>query len=131
MPQPSALGEFIRRQRELNRMSMRQFAESAGISNPYLSQIERGLREPSEKVVDAIARSLEMTADSLYDQAGVSVDESAPRSELLEAIEADPLLTTRQKRALRHVYEAFAAANGPGPRRRRRHDSQAADVAPE
>ena len=111
-------------------MSMRQFAEASGISNPYLSQIERGLRDPSEKVVDAIARSLEMTADSLYDQAGVSVDESAPRSELLEAIEADPLLTTRQKRALRHVYEAFTAANGPATRRRRR-PAQTAEDAPE
>jgi transcriptional regulator with XRE-family HTH domain len=60
------LGEMIRRQRELNRRSMRQFAELAGISNPYLSQIERGLRAPSEKVGDSIARSFEMSADALY-----------------------------------------------------------------
>ena len=71
----SSLGEIIRRQRELSRLSMRQFAGMAGISNPYLSQIERGLREPSERVVDAIARSLETSADALYEQAGLVADD--------------------------------------------------------
>ena len=68
------LGEIIRRQRELGAMSMRQFAEMVGISNPYLSQIERGLREPSEKVVEAIARNLDVSAEVLYRQAGLDPD---------------------------------------------------------
>jgi transcriptional regulator with XRE-family HTH domain len=121
MPPSSPLGDYIRRQRELYGMSMRQFAELAGISNPYLSQIERGLREPSDKVVDAIARSLETTADALYEQAGVSFDEDdASANGVLAAIDADPGLTPRQRRAMRDVYEAFLAANGAAPRRRRR-----------
>ena len=66
----SPLGEYIRRQRELQELSLRQLADLVGISNPYLSQIERGLREPSEKVLDAIARSLELSAEGLYEQGG-------------------------------------------------------------
>src|SRR5687767_15993906 len=121
MPQSSPLGDYIRRQRELYGMSMRQFAELAGISNPYLSQIERGLREPSEKVVDAIARSLETTADALYEQAGVSFDEDdASENGVLAAIDADPALTPRQRRVMRDVYEAFLATTGAPPRRRRK-----------
>jgi transcriptional regulator with XRE-family HTH domain len=113
-----SLGEIIRRQRELNRLSMRQFAELVGISNPYLSQIERGLREPSEQVLSAIATSLETTADALYKQAGIELGEQdAPG--VTAAVEADPSLTPRQRRALLEVYDAFVAANG-GPRRRRR-----------
>jgi transcriptional regulator with XRE-family HTH domain len=119
MPQPSALGEIIRRQRELQRLSMRQFAEMAGISNPYLSQIERGLREPSERVVDAIARSLATSADALYEQAGISHEEDGPSTAVRAAVEADPALPPRQRRALLDVYEAFVAA---GPPRRARHD---------
>jgi transcriptional regulator with XRE-family HTH domain len=68
----SPLGEFIRRNREISEYSMRQFAELAGISNPYLSQIERGLREPSEQVVQAIAEALKVSAETLYEQAGVT-----------------------------------------------------------
>ena len=68
----AALGEIIRQQRELAELSMRQFAQIAGISNPYLSQIERGLRAPSENVLDAIASALKVSADTLYEQAGVS-----------------------------------------------------------
>ena len=87
---------------------MRQFARMAGISNPYLSQIERGLRDPSEQVVDAIARSLEMSVDSLYQAAGIDeVDEPPTRA----AIEAASELTPRQRRALLDVYDAFVAIN--------------------
>ena len=78
------LGEIIRRQRELSELSMRQFADLAGISNPYLSQIERGLREPSERVLDAIASTLQVSADTLYEQAGVTVGEE-PETGVLEA----------------------------------------------
>jgi transcriptional regulator with XRE-family HTH domain len=68
-----AVGEEIRRQREADRVSMRRFAEMSGISNPYLSQIERGLRAPSQRVLDAIARALEMAVDDLYARAGVEL----------------------------------------------------------
>jgi transcriptional regulator with XRE-family HTH domain len=108
-----ALGEAIRRQRELNQVSMRQFAAMAGISNPYLSQIERGLREPSERVVDAIARSLETSVDALYMEAGIAVpDEDAGTAR--EAIEADNRLTARQRRTLLEMYDSFMALNGLG-----------------
>jgi transcriptional regulator with XRE-family HTH domain len=110
------LGEIIRRQRELSELSMRQFATLAGISNPYLSQIERGLRAPSQRVVDAIARSLETSADALYEQAGVHVSDDADEVPAVRAaIQADRALTPRQRRALLDVYEAFVAA---GERRR-------------
>ena len=114
------LGEIIRRQRELNELSMRQFAAMAGISNPYLSQIERGLREPSEKVVEAIAESLRTSVDALYEQAGLDPDSPDPPSAVLDAIRADERLTARQRQALVTSYEAFLAANGEPPRRRRR-----------
>jgi transcriptional regulator with XRE-family HTH domain len=108
-----SLGDIIRRQRELNALSMRQFAQMVGISNPYLSQIERGLREPSEKVLDAIAQSLQMSADALYEQAGVPRDGAeSSESAVVEAIRADPALTGRQRQALVQVYEAFAAQRG-------------------
>jgi transcriptional regulator with XRE-family HTH domain len=112
---PSSLGEFIRRQRELSKMSMREFARLAGISNPYLSQIERGLRAPSEQVVNAIAETLKVSADNLYEEAGVRVDEPEP-SKVVEAIREDPRLTARQRQALTQVYEAFVRV-GARPRR--------------
>ena len=122
----SSLGEIIRRQRELSRLSMRQFAGMAGISNPYLSQIERGLREPSERVVDAIARSLKTTAEALYEEAGlVSDDDSSTLEAVPSAIAADPALTPRQRRVMLDVYEAFVAS-GPAPHPRR-HRPQPAD----
>ena len=101
------LGEFIRRQRELHELSMRQVADMAGISNPYLSQIERGLREPSERVMDAIARTLEVSEETLYQQAGKRPAEEGP-SDVELAIEADPRLSARQRRALLEVYRSFA-----------------------
>jgi transcriptional regulator with XRE-family HTH domain len=114
----SPLGDFIRRQREISDLSMREFARLAGISNPYLSQIERGLRAPSEQVVQAIADVLKMSADSLYEQAGVPVEEEPP-SVVIEAIRADAKLTRRQRQALIDVYEAFA---GTGDHHRRSRD---------
>jgi transcriptional regulator with XRE-family HTH domain len=112
---PSSLGEFIRRQRELSEVSMRQFAELAGISNPYLSQIERGLRAPSEQVLQSIADVLEMSADTLYDQAGVPREEDGP-SDVVRAIREDAKLTGRQRQALIEVYDAFVGI-GARPRR--------------
>jgi transcriptional regulator with XRE-family HTH domain len=111
------LGEIIRRQRELSELSMRQFADLAGISNPYLSQIERGLREPSEKVLDAIATSLQSSAETLREQAGIPADEPEPETPaVVEAIRADPALSARQRQALLVVYRSFAVT---GPRRAR------------
>jgi transcriptional regulator with XRE-family HTH domain len=124
MDQPPTIGEIIRRQRELSKVSMRQFADMAGISNPYLSQIERGLREPSERVLDSIAESLQTSADALYAQAGIVVEDAGDPPAVAAAIEADPALTQRQRRALLDVYEAFVAV-GPAPRRRRRRPPQA------
>ncbi len=118
----SALGEIIRQQRELAELSMRQFAELAGISNPYLSQIERGLRVPSEHVVDGIARVLKVSADALYEQAGMAAPGEEPtENAVLEAIAADPRLTARQRTALREIYESFVAGAPPagGATRRR------------
>jgi len=106
----SPLGEFIRHQRELRDLSMRQLAGLVGISNPYLSQIEHGLREPSEKVLDAIAENLELSAEVLYEQSGRRPGERADeqgRSAVEAAIRADPRLTVRQRRALLEIYEAF------------------------
>jgi transcriptional regulator with XRE-family HTH domain len=121
---PLTLGEIIRRQRELSALSMRQFAATVGISNPYLSQIERGLREPSEQVLESIARSLETSADALYEQAGIAPGrEDDP--DVVAAIRADPALTARQRQALVQVYEAFVAQGGrrAAPRRRRQAPS--------
>ena len=114
----SPLGAFIRRQRELQKLSMRQLADLVGISNPYLSQIERGLREPSEKVLDALARNLEISTDALSERGrrrtgrgGDEVrDEEAP---VVAAIRADPRLTARQRQALLEVYGAFVGRPGP------------------
>ena len=116
---PTSLGEIIRRQRELNAVSMRRFADMVGISNPYLSQIERGLREPSERVLDAIARNLDLSADALYEQAGMT-DSSEEDEEptVREAIRGDPRLNARQRKALLEVYDAFVG--GAAPRRQRR-----------
>ena len=116
----SPLGEYIRQQRELQELSMRRLAQLAGISNPYLSQIERGLREPSEKVIEAIAETLHTSADALYAQAGLD-DVDPEDTTVVDAVEADPRLTAAQRRALVTTYEGFLAANGE-PRRRRRRD---------
>ena len=114
--QPS-LGELIRRQRELNELSLRQLARIVGISNPYLSQIERGLREPSDSVLEGIARSLKVPLDDLYESAGAAGDDTGDQeAAVISAIRDDARLTARQRQALIEVYEAFVAA---GPRQRR------------
>jgi transcriptional regulator with XRE-family HTH domain len=116
----SPLGDYIRRQRELQELSLRQLADLVGISNPYLSQIERGLREPSEKVLDAIARSLELSAEGLYEQGGRRREDEDDEEEpaVVAAIRADRALTARQRQALLEVYDAFTGRN----RRRRRSE---------
>ena len=109
----TALGAIIRQQRELAALPMRQLATAVGISNPYLSQIERGLRAPSEAVLNAIAASLETTADALYSEAGYvsAVEEPDVVPDLPAAIAAATELTPPQRRALLEVYRAFVDAN--------------------
>ena len=100
---------------------MRRFADMVGISNPYMSQIERGLREPSEKVLDAIARDLSLSAEVLYERAGMtdSAEEDRGTGVLGAAIREDPRLNARQRQALLEVYDAFVGAQAPRRRRRR------------
>jgi transcriptional regulator with XRE-family HTH domain len=113
----STLGGIIRRQRQFAELSMRQLAAMAGISNPYLSQIERGLRAPSEQVVRALADSLQVSADLLRETTELA--EHAQRT--TDAISADPDLTASQRRALIEAYEAMrqATASRSGRTRRR------------
>jgi transcriptional regulator with XRE-family HTH domain len=118
-PTPSSpLGEYIRRQRELQKLSMRQLAALVGISNPYLSQIERGLRDPSEKVLDAIADSLEVSAETLHAQSarpmGAEQADDDDRAAVIAAIRADRRLTAAQRQALLEVYRAFTASTPRG-----------------
>jgi transcriptional regulator with XRE-family HTH domain len=106
------LGDYLRQQRQASRLSLRQLADAAGVSNPYLSQIERGLRRPSAEVLQSIAKALRISADTLYVQAGMlSADEVEVRSVEL-AVRADTGLTERQKDALVDIYRSLRAANG-------------------
>ncbi|HET6533858.1 MAG TPA: helix-turn-helix transcriptional regulator [Actinoplanes sp.] len=118
-PGPVGLGAIIRRQRELAELPMRRLAAMVGISNPYLSQIERGLRAPSDQVLHAIAASLRTTADALVDAAT-----PADLPDVVAAIDKDPALTKSQRRALTQVYQAMAEATAA--RRRRPASARAA-----
>jgi len=104
-----SLGAYLREQRVGAELSLRQLAEQAGVSNPYLSQIERGLRRPSAEVLQALAKALRISAEQVYVQAGIlNPDDDQVRSVEL-AILGDPGLTERQKNALLEVYESFRA----------------------
>ncbi len=106
-----SLGDYLREQRTSARLSLRQLAEQAGVSNPYLSQIERGLRRPSAEVLQQIAKALRISAEQLYIRAGiVSPDEGAVSSVEL-AILGDAGLSGRQKQSLLDVYQSFLALN--------------------
>jgi transcriptional regulator with XRE-family HTH domain len=109
------LGDYLREQRVSARLSLRQLAEQAGVSNPYLSQIERGLRRPSAEVLQQLAKALRISAEQLYVRAGiVSLDETAGGSVEL-AVLGDPALNERQKQTLLDVYASFLALNAqPG-----------------
>lgn len=101
------LGGLIKSQREIARMSVRRLAQLAGVSNPYLSQIERGLRKPSAEILQQIAHALQISAESLYERAGFLSPTDRPRVGVREAIAADQHLTAEQRRALLDVYESF------------------------
>ena len=103
------VGDFIRTQREVARMSVRRLAEVAGVSNPYLSQIERGLRKPSAEILQQIAKALQISAETLYERAGLLSDDAVARG-VRAAIAADPLLSPEQQQALLNVYESFVSS---------------------
>jgi transcriptional regulator with XRE-family HTH domain len=106
----NSIGEYIREQREQAKISMRQLAQSAGVSNPYLSQIERGLRKPSADILQQIAKGLRISAEALYVQAGILEDRPAD-SGVRSALLADPQLSERQKQVLIEIYESFRREN--------------------
>ena len=101
-----SIGEYIRQQREQAKISMRQLASAAGVSNPYLSQIERGLRRPSAEILQQIAKGLRISAEALYVQAGILEDRQS-ESGVRTAVLADPGLSERQKQVLLEIYESF------------------------
>jgi transcriptional regulator with XRE-family HTH domain len=102
------LGEFIRDQRHNGHLSLRKLSEMAGISNPYLSQIERGLRKPSAEILQQIARALEISSETLYVRAGI-LDAHAGDTDLVTEIRRDPWLNEEQKKTLVQIYESFRA----------------------
>lgn len=101
------VGAFIRHQREVARMSIRRLADLAGVSNPYLSQIERGLRNPSAEILQQLADALRISVESLYVRAGLLRSDDGRSTGVIEAIEADSALTDEQKQALVNVYRSF------------------------
>jgi transcriptional regulator with XRE-family HTH domain len=112
------LGEFIREQRRVARLSLRKLSDMAGISNPYLSQIERGLRKPSAEILQQIAKALRISAETLYIRAGI-LEVREGESDLVDAILRDTTVTEAQKQTLISVYQAF------------RHENEGAQVSPE
>jgi len=115
--QRQLLGSYIRTQRQLAKLSLRDLAERTSVSNPYLSQIERGIHEPSLRVLKAIAEALDLSADTLLSHAGLMDDGTKPpdadsQSSAAAAIKGDPSLTEAQKTALLAVYQSYREANG-------------------
>jgi transcriptional regulator with XRE-family HTH domain len=107
------LGEFIREQRSVARLSVRRLSDMAGISNPYLSQIERGLRKPSAEILQQIAKALQLSAESLYIRAGI-LDPRDFGGDVTEAVLADPELSEEQKHTLLRIYASFRRENSSG-----------------
>jgi transcriptional regulator with XRE-family HTH domain len=113
----SQVGDFIREQRSAARVSLRELARTAGVSNPYLSQVERGLRKPSAEILASIARGLKISAESLYEQAGI-LDRRSGNPDTVAAIRSDDSLSERHKAVLLELYETYvrehrAAAKTP------------------
>jgi len=116
------LGEFIREQRRTGQLSLRKLSDLAGISNPYLSQIERGLRKPSAEILQQIARALEISSETLYVRAGILEDRTGT-TDLVGEILRDPLITEEQKKALVRIYDSFRRENG--------NEGEVPDVTPD
>ncbi len=106
----SGLGSFIREQRDQAQMSLRQLAQAADVSNPYLSQVERGLRKPSAEILGRIAQGLRISAETLYVKAGI-LDEREGDASVTTAIASDSTLTERQRATLLQIYAAFQSEN--------------------
>ncbi len=126
------LGEFIREQRHIGHLSLRKLSEMAGVSNPYLSQIERGLRKPSAEILQQIARALEISSETLYVRAGI-LEERPDEADLVGEIRRDPWIDEEQKRTLIQIYESFRSATGGGgdaARRAARAEVEPDDEAP-
>ncbi|NIK54458.1 helix-turn-helix domain-containing protein [Kribbella shirazensis] len=115
-----SLGEYLAEQRRNAQLSLRQLSDLAGVSNPYLSQIERGLRKPSAEVLQQLAKALRISAETLYVRAGILDPDDGPDgsggravSGVVDAVLLDPALTERQKRVLLDVYTSFVRENTP------------------
>ncbi len=106
------LGEYLREQRRTAQLSLRQLADAAGVSNPYLSQIERGLRKPSAEVLQQVAKALRISAETLYVRAGILDEKERDELETRAVILADPSINERQKQVLLQIYESFRKENG-------------------
>src|SRR5918997_1402432 len=102
----SQVGEFIREQRSAAKVSLRELARAAGVSNQYLSQVERGLRKPSAEILSAIARGLSISAETLYEQAGI-LDRRSGTADTVVAIRSDAALSERHKAVLLELYETY------------------------
>ena len=112
--QPDLLGAFIRAQRQMANLSLRQLSALTDVSNPYLSQLERGLHQPSMRVLKSIAEALNISAETLFEQAGLIKEATAAADDATEAaLRADPRLSEAQKQALLSVYRSYLEANEP------------------
>ena len=109
----SEVGDFIRQQRERSAISLRNLADRAGISNPYLSQIERGLRKPSAEILQAIAKGLRISAETLYVRAGI-LEQRDESFDLVGEVLRDPSITEDQKQTLIKIYRSFRGEDAPG-----------------
>jgi transcriptional regulator with XRE-family HTH domain len=131
MVKVSDVGRFIREQREGAKLSLRKLAKAAGVSNPYLSQIERGLRRPSADILQAIAKGLRISSETLYVRAGM-LDERQPEAvDVEKAILADAGITEKQKQALIQVYATFRQETSRTRERRRKPKENGANQPPE
>ena len=108
---PHDLGAYLREQRQHAKLTLRQLAEVADVSNPYLSQIERGLKKPSAEILQSLAKGLRISAESLYVRAGILEERDEQQVSIEAAILGDPVLSERQKRVLLDIYESFRAEN--------------------
>src|SRR3990170_3750384 len=106
-----SLGDYLREQRQASRLSLRQLAEQAGVSNPYLSQIERGLRRPSAEVLKELAKALRISAETLYVRAGILDPHEDGERSVRVSVLSDPTLTERQKQVLLDIYASFRREN--------------------